>query len=65
MEKVFWVNSNAKMIGAKTNDGLEEVNSYLEKGWTVKHLSACAMGDNVYCGQAYIVLEKKDSQFSK
>ena len=32
MEKVIWVRSNGKMIGAKENDGLDIVNKYLEEG---------------------------------
>ena len=58
MEKVIWVRSNEKMLGAKENDGLSMVNKYLEEGWKVKHISACAMGDSVNSGQAYIVIEK-------
>lgn len=30
----------------------------LEEGWKVKHISACALGDGVFSGQAYIVIEK-------
>jgi hypothetical protein len=60
MEKVLWVTSNSKTIGSKANDGLQEVNEYLVNGWTVKHISACAMGDNCSLGQAYIVIENKD-----
>lgn len=60
MEKVIWVVSVGKSVAAKTDDGLKEVNEYLEKGWTVKHISACAMGNVPSCGQAYIVIEKKD-----
>ncbi len=60
MEKVLWVISTDKAIGSKGNDGLEIVNDYLEKGWTVKHISACTMGDSVVRGQAYIVIEKKE-----
>ena len=59
MEKIIWVKSNVKMIGSKEDDGLEVVNRYLEDGWEVKHISACAMGDSIYSGQAYIVIEKK------
>ena len=58
MEKVIWVRSNGKMIGAKENDGLEIVNKYLEEGWKVKHLSACTVGESINSGQAYIVIEK-------
>lgn len=58
MEKVIWVRSNLKMIGAKENDGLDEVNKYLEEGWKVKHISACAVGESILQGQAYIVIEK-------
>ena len=58
MEKVLWVQSNAKSLGAKENDGLARVNEYLENGWKVKLISACAMGDSVFSGQAYIVIEK-------
>lgn len=58
MEKVIWVRSNIKMIGAKEDDGLETVNRYLEEGWKVKHISACAVGDGLGQGQAYIVIEK-------
>ncbi len=59
MEKVIWVRSNTKMIGAKEDDGLSLVNRYLEEGWRVKHISACAMGDSISQGQAYIVIEKE------
>jgi len=58
MEKVIWVRSNEKMIGAKENDGLDMANRYLEEGWKVKHISACPMGDSIVSGQAYIVIEK-------
>lgn len=58
MEKVLWVRSNEKMLGAKANDGLDIVNKYLEEGWKVKHISACAVGDSMVAGQAYIVIEK-------
>ena len=60
MEKIIWVKSNMRTIGAKEDDGLAEVNKYLEDGWKVKHLSACAMGDSVISGQAYIVIEKDE-----
>jgi len=60
MEKVIWVRSNGKMIGAKEDDGLDIVNKYLEEGWKVKHISACALGESVITGQAYIVIEKSD-----
>ncbi len=60
MEKVLWVISAIKSLGAKGDDGLKEVNDYLEKGWSVKLISACAMGDNGAMGQAYIVIEKND-----
>lgn len=58
MEKVILVRSNGKMIGAKENDGLDIVNKYLEEGWKVKHISACAVGESMNAGQAYIVIEK-------
>ena len=58
MEKVIWVRSNAKAIGTKENDGLDAVNQYLEDGWKVKHIAACAVGDSLIAGQAYIVIEK-------
>lgn len=58
MEKVIWIRSNIKMIGAKEDDGLEVVNKYLEEGWKVKHISACAVGESVFQGQAYVVIEK-------
>lgn len=58
MEKVIWVRSNVKMIGAKEDDGLDIVNRYLEEGWKVKNISACAFGDSIVTGQAYIVIEK-------
>ena len=60
MEKIIWVRSNMKMIGAKEDDGLEIVNKYLEDWWKVKHISACAVGDSIGLGQAYIVIEKND-----
>ena len=59
MGKIIWVKSNMKMIGAKESDGLEEVNKYLAQGWTVKHISAAPVGDSIYAGQAYVVIEKK------
>lgn len=57
MEKIVWVKSWA---GNKPNDGLEEVNAHLAQGWSVKLISACAMGDSINAGQAYVVLEKAD-----
>jgi len=60
MEKVIWVRSYGKMLGVKEDDGLDTVNRYLEEGWKVKHISACALGDNMNAGQAYIVIEKND-----
>lgn len=57
MEKVIWVNS---WYDLKTKNGLDEVNAYLENGWKVKMISACAMGDSSNAGQAYIVIEKND-----
>jgi hypothetical protein len=58
MEKVIWVRSNGKMLGVKEDDGLDMVNMYLEEGWKVKHISACALGESMIQGQAYIVIEK-------
>lgn len=58
MEKVVWVRSNGKMLGVKENDGLDTVNKYLDEGWKVKHISACALGESINSGQAYIVIEK-------
>lgn len=58
MEKVIWVRSNRKMIGAKEDDGLDIVNRFLEEGWKVKHISACAVGESYNSGQVYIVIEK-------
>ncbi|GAA0730105.1 hypothetical protein GCM10008905_30970 [Clostridium malenominatum] len=58
MEKVIWVRSNVKALGTKEDDGLDIVNKYLEEGWKVKHISACAVGDSIIAGQAYIVIEK-------
>lgn len=55
MEKVLWVKSHTTMKGAE--NGLDEVNKYLEQGWKVKLISACAVGDTA-AGQAYIVIEK-------
>ena len=52
--------SNSKMLGAKEDDGLDIVNKYLEEGWKVKHISACALGDSIYTGQAYIVIENEE-----
>ena len=63
MEKVIWVRSNGKMLGAKEDDGLDIVNEYLEKGWKVKHISAGAVGDTMNAGQAYIVIEKDIDQY--
>jgi hypothetical protein len=58
VEKVIWVRSYGKMLGAKGDDGLDLVNRYLEEGWKVKHISACPLGDHMNAGQAYIVIEK-------
>ncbi len=58
MEKIIWVKSNSKTLGAKEDDGLEAVNKYLENGWKVKLISACAVGDSIVSGQAYVVIEK-------
>ena len=58
MEKIIWVRSNMKALGSKEDDGLDIVNKHLEEGWKVKHISACAVGDSVISGQAYIVIEK-------
>lgn len=56
MEKIIWVRSS---IGLKKfDDGLDEVNKYLEQGWKVKMISACAAGDAINSGQAYVVVEK-------
>ena len=60
MEKVLWVRSQAKMVGAKEDDGLHVVNQYLEEGWRVKSISACACGDSYSMGQAYIVIENDE-----
>lgn len=57
MEKIVWVRS---FDGMKKKDGLSEINSYLEQGWKVKLISACAMGDSPSAGQAYVVIEKED-----
>lgn len=58
MEKIIWVRSNMKALGSKEDDGLDIVNKHLEGGWKVKHISACAVGDSIISGQAYIVIEK-------
>ncbi|SDZ12564.1 hypothetical protein SAMN05660462_01941 [Proteiniborus ethanoligenes] len=58
MEKIIWVRSNIKALGSKEDDGLDIVNKHLEEGWKVKHISACAVGDSIISGQAYIVIEK-------
>ena len=50
MEKIIWVRSFEKSLGSKEDDGLDMVNRYLEEGWKVKHISACAMGDNRISG---------------
>ena len=50
------------MIGAPESDGLDVVNKYLEQGWKVKLISACAYGDSQFKGQAYIVIEKDDAR---
>lgn len=59
MEKIVWIRSVDGMI---RKDGLSEINSYLEQGWKVKMISACAMGDSSIAGQAYVVIEKEDHQ---
>jgi len=56
MEKILWVTS----VGKQADDGLSSVNDYLANGWSVKHISACAMDNSVNSGQAYIVIEKAD-----
>ena len=58
MEKIIWVRSYMKALGSKEDDGLDIVNKYLEDGWKVKQISACAVGDSIIAGQAYIVIEK-------
>lgn len=58
MEKIIWVNSYRGI--RNMDDGLEVVNEYLEKGWKVKMISACAMGDAAGSGQAYVVIEKEE-----
>lgn len=57
MEKILRVVSSHGL--RKIEDGLDEVNRYLEEGWKVKHISSCAMGEFAG-GQAYIVIEKED-----
>ena len=57
MEKIIWVRS---FDGMKKKDGLSEINAYLEQGWKVKLISACAMGDLPSAGQAFVVIEKED-----
>lgn len=56
MQKIVWVRSSAN--AKSVDDGLDEVNRYLEQGWSVKLISACAT-NNMNFGQAYIVLEKE------
>ena len=53
------VDTKERALAAKEDDGLDIVNKYLEEGWKVKHISACAMGDSKIIGQAYIVIEKE------
>ena len=60
MEKIIWVRSVSGM--KHKGDGLDEVNAYLEKGWKVKMISACAAGDSASIGQAYVVLQRDDEQ---
>ncbi|MCQ4934860.1 hypothetical protein [Anaerotignum propionicum] len=59
MEKIIWVRSTEKTLGVKEDDGLDTVNRYLAEGWSVKHIAACAVGESLSRGQAYIVIEKK------
>ncbi|MFA5449803.1 MAG: hypothetical protein WC292_05140 [Clostridia bacterium] len=59
MEKVVWVRSHGRILGAREDDGLSEVNKYLQEGWKVKMISACALGNNINAGQAYVVIEKE------
>ncbi len=54
METVILVRSNGKMIGAKEDEGLDIANRHLEEGWKVKHIYACALGESINVGQAYI-----------
>lgn len=61
MEKIIWVISNGRALGNREDDGLEAVNKYLEDGWKVKHVSACAVSERTNAGQAYIVIEKQDN----
>lgn len=58
MEKVIWVRSFETI--RESADGLEVVNRYLEEGWKVKLISACAAGNAASLCQAYIVIEKED-----
>lgn len=53
--------SNGRALGTREDDGLKAVNKYLEDGWKVKHISACAVSERTNAGQAYIVIEKQDN----
>lgn len=57
MEKIIWVQSTVGF--KKVNDGLAEVNQYLEEGWKVKHITACPAGDSSMGSYAYVVLEER------
>ena len=54
MEQIIWVRSWGN------NDGLNEVNSYLEQGWKVKMISAFANSSEIG-SYAYIVIEKEEN----
>ena len=60
MEKIIWVRSYGKSFKTPENDGLETVNKYLEEGWKVKLISACAVSEAFNAGQAYVVIEKDE-----
>ncbi|MDF2880181.1 MAG: hypothetical protein K0R54_738 [Clostridiaceae bacterium] len=57
MEKVIWVRSE-EVSSSRVNDGLNEVNKYLEEGWKVKHIVAFNVVKSDSRTQAYIVIEK-------
>jgi hypothetical protein len=46
------------MLGAKEDDGLDTVNRYLEEGWKVKHISAFALGNNIFQGRRILLSGK-------
>lgn len=57
MEKILYIRSVLRMDG-RVEDGLQEVNKWLEDGWSVKMISAAPNRDSMTT-YAYVVIEKR------